>query len=105
MTNPLAFWTAEQLGGIAAVIGAFGTVIVAVTGMIVAMRAGTRSKEAVVKAESANKSADTANDRASNNAKAITGVQQQLTQVALQTPPAPTSPVIPVEFPSGGSEK
>ncbi len=93
--------------GIASVIGQLATLIVAVTALWQVAR-NTRKVEEVKtdsaaarsEAQTASKLADVANMRASNNAQALNGVQQQLTQVALQTPPA-KSPVDPVSYPGG----
>lgn len=94
MATTLSIWTPEQIGG---VIGQVVALVVAVTALF-------KATSAKSKADTADAKGDIANDRSSNNAKAITGVQQQLTQVALQTPAPPTSPVEPAKFsPPGGS--
>lgn len=68
------------------------------------------AKIAIIAAEAAREASQRASTTASENkgqtdqlAKQVSGMQSQLTAVAMQTPPAPVSPIPPVTFP-GGSE-
>ncbi len=105
MPHPLSFWTADQFSS---VIGQLTALVIGITGLlagIVALRRTARiekkTDESSMKADNAVKSSDAANERAGNNAQAINDVRRTLDQVTLQTPP--TSPVTPVEFPSGSA--
>ncbi len=77
----LSVWTSEQITNL----------VIQLTALVAAVTALYQVVSAKAKANNASDKADLANDRSSNNAKAITGVQQQVTQIALQTPP-PASP-------------
>jgi hypothetical protein len=47
---------------------------------------------ALIKAYGAVHKAETANNNSNQNTQAIVGIQKQITQVALATPPAPATP-------------
>ncbi len=86
----IAIWSAEQITNLV-------IQLVALVGAITALIKVTSAK---AKADNASDKADIANTRSSNNAQAITGVQQQVTQIALQTPPpaGPVTPILPVSL-------
>ncbi len=83
MPQPLAIWTAEQITNL----------VIQLAALVAAITALVKVIGAKAKADNANDKADIANTRSSNNAQAITGVQQQVAQVLLQTPPpSPNGP-------------
>ncbi len=105
-TTQPTLWTPEAVVWVAgAIIGAVSlTLIPSVIALVKAIGATRVASIAAQAAKGANEKSDIANTRAGNNAVAITAVQNQVAAVSLQTP-TPTSPVTPVEFPSGSTNK
>lgn len=87
----LAIWTPEQITNF----------VIALTGLVTGITALYKIIGISTAAAAAGEKAKTASEKADTNAHAMNGLQQQLTQIALQTPPppsAPTSPVVPVAW-------